>query len=367
MRFLRTSPTAWPGADGAAAAVLTALIATACIETPASEANGGGNDDSMARPARIEAASNGLSADTRRFVGRVEAVQTTDLSFQVGGKLVEMPVREGQRVDQGALLAALDSSDFERAVREAEVRRDLARQDLERKSRLLQSNSVSEAVHEQAQAEFDLREVALETARQNRDYTEIDAPFDALITRRLVDTQTNVGTGTAVLRIQDISELRINVNIPERLMTMIGALETLQAHVTFASLDGGRYPLDYREHETQPDGVTQTYSVSFALPDGIDPAILPGMIGRVDIAPRGAGPHEVSVPSSAVVADSAGGFFVWRVTGQEGEIQRQPVSVGPVIDDRVAITDGLSADDRVVTAGAEHLRPGMTVRPIEAF
>ena len=363
MRFLKTFPLGWRDRAGMAAIVLAALMTTACVETTASDNAG----DDTARPARIEQVSNGVTADTRRFVGRVEAVQTTDLSFQVGGKLVEMPVREGQRVDQGALLAALDPADFERAVREAEVRRDLARQDLDRKARLLQTNSVSEAVYEQAVAEFDLREVALETARQNLAYTEITAPFDALVARRLVDTHTNIATGTAVLRVHDIGELRVGVNIPERLMTMIGNLDAFNAQIVFPSMDNARFDLDYREHATEPDSVSQTYRVTFALPDDSDPSLLPGMVGRVEIAPRQSLEAGISAPSSAIVADDTGGFFVWVVSGADGAVRRQDVSVGPMIDDRVAITDGLTADDRIVTAGVHHLREGMKVRPIEAF
>lgn len=355
-----------PGA-GPAVALAAALILSACIETTASNEG----DEDTARPARIESASNGIAPDIRRFVGRIEAVQTTDLSFQVGGELVAMPVREGQRVERGHRLAAIDPEDYERAVREAQVRLDLARQDLDRKSRLLQSNSVSEAVHEQAVAEHDLREVALETARRNLDHTTIEAPFDALVTRTLVDAHTNVTSGTPVLRVQDVSELRIAVNIPERLMGMIGNRDALQAHVVFPAADGARFDLDYRSHETQPDNVTQTYRVTFAMPYPEAPALLPGMIGRVEIAPGGGmgaitGPG-VSAPSSAVVADNDGGFHVWVVSGPDGEVRRQPVAVGPIVDDRVAITEGLSADDRIVTAGAHYLNEGMRVRPIEAF
>ena len=77
------------------------------------------------RPARIfqvvaEGASNELE-----FVGRVEAAQTVDVSFEVGGPLAQLPVLEGQTVPAGALIAALDPTDVdaEIGIQEAELAR----------------------------------------------------------------------------------------------------------------------------------------------------------------------------------------------------------------------------------------------------
>ena len=54
------------------------------------------------------------------FTARIEALQAIDMSFEVGGPLRKFPVREGEKVQQGSLLAALDPTDFQLEAREAE-------------------------------------------------------------------------------------------------------------------------------------------------------------------------------------------------------------------------------------------------------
>lgn len=73
------------------------------------------------RPARVMVVSEVDDLFTRDFTGRVDAVQTVDLAFRVSGQLVELPVVEGQRIAKGDLIAALDPTDYENALREARV------------------------------------------------------------------------------------------------------------------------------------------------------------------------------------------------------------------------------------------------------
>ena len=75
----------------------------------------------------------------RRFAGRVAAVQTVDLSFQVPGKLIEVPVLESQRVSKGDVIARLDPTDYDRAVREATINVEKAKRELDRRFRRSQT------------------------------------------------------------------------------------------------------------------------------------------------------------------------------------------------------------------------------------
>ena len=73
------------------------------------------------RPAKIMTVTNAGEEVFHEFPARIEALQTVDISFEVGGPLAELPIREGETVSRGALVAALDATDFQLAVREAEV------------------------------------------------------------------------------------------------------------------------------------------------------------------------------------------------------------------------------------------------------
>jgi len=101
---------------------LAAAIAACSAPPPEPEA--------PVRAARIEIVRPAESAAVREFVGRVEARLTTDLAFQVGGRLGDFPVSEGEILPEGALVARLEGQDFQRALRESQVQLQQARQNL---------------------------------------------------------------------------------------------------------------------------------------------------------------------------------------------------------------------------------------------
>jgi RND family efflux transporter MFP subunit len=165
----------------------------------------------------------------RDFVGRVEARLTVDLAFQVGGRLADFPVSEGQLIEEGARVAGLETQDFERALREARVQLQQAQQDLDRQRTLNQRGIASDAALEDAQTAYDLRAVALDNARQNREYAVVEAPFDGLVSRRLVDNFTTVSPGQPVVRLQDVSELRVAIQVPESVLALVDENEPVRS------------------------------------------------------------------------------------------------------------------------------------------
>ena len=112
----------------------------------------------VVRPARIHQVSSASAINRRTFVARVEAPQTVDLSFEVSGPLVDLPVKEGEVVAKGSVIAVLDPSDFQRAVLEAEVQLDLARSDLARKRQLLKQNLMSVSLVDEAEVFYQMSE-----------------------------------------------------------------------------------------------------------------------------------------------------------------------------------------------------------------
>lgn len=167
-----------------AGAIGLVLALTACTEDPAQQAAG----PLAVRVATVESVE---ALATRHFAGRVDAVRTVDLAFEVGGRIVEMPATPGSFVPKGELVAALDPVDFELAVRGAEVQRDRAQKEHARARVLLARKSVSEAAYDRAEAEFRLADVALDQARRNLAYARLEVPFDALVTRRWIEAFTS--------------------------------------------------------------------------------------------------------------------------------------------------------------------------------
>ena len=319
------------------------------------------------RAARIEAVEAADTPNRREFVGRVEARLTVDLSFQVGGRLSEFPVSEGQLIDQEALVAHLETQDFERAQREARVQLQQARQDLERQRTLNERGIASDAALEDVQTAYDLRVVALDNARQNLEYATISAPFDGLISRRLVDNYTTVAPGQAIVRIQDVSELRVAIQIPESLIATVDQDAAVDLQARFPFLPDQAFDLEYRELVAEPDQSSQTYTALFALPEAIPANILPGMTATVSVLlkqPEEVVEPGVRAPVSALTSASEGQFQVWVYDAESGVVSARSVVTGPVSGESVIIHSGLEPGEQIVTAGVTALYDGMAVRPL---
>ncbi len=313
----------------------------------------------------LETVSSGSAYEARRFVGRVEPVSTVDVSFQVGGRLIGLPVVEGTMVEKGALLAALDPQDYALAVREAELAATLARSDYERKQALVSSNSMSRAALEESETQHGLRQVALENARNRLADATLQAPFDALVTRRLAEPFSNIQPGTPVLRIQDVSEYRIKISVPEDLMRMVADPEAVHVEAIVTNGSEHRIPLAYRESNTEPDPVAQTYTATFGLPRLENINLLPGMTVQVIASPDKALAHNaLSVPLSAIQTDAGGTAFVWVYETAGSTVSQRSVETGNFSGDRIQVLSGLAAEEAVVIAGGHALSDGLEVHPL---
>jgi len=158
---------------------------------------------------------------SRQFFGRIAARDTVDLAFEVGGTLTVLEALEGTTVAVGVTLAALDQGPFERTVERAELELERAIGDLERAETLATRNVTSEANAENAETARDLADVQLRDARAALADATITAPFDALIADRLASNHTSIDPGEPIVRLHDMSEIRVEVARPESLLHQI--------------------------------------------------------------------------------------------------------------------------------------------------
>jgi RND family efflux transporter MFP subunit len=336
--------------------VLLTLLIAGCEEPPPPPV------DQSSRPAKLHRVTAQARLAQHEFVGRIEAAQTVDVSFQVSGEVWELPIRQGQTLRAGELVAALDPVSFDLAVQEATVQRRLAEQDLQRKETLLRDRSISQSAVDDARAQFDLSDIRLAQARKRQADARIMAPFDAYVTRRYVDNRTRVRDGEPVARLMDLNELKVVVSVPEELMASVllnGHRPSAAARFDF--LPASTFPLRYLDHVGEANPVAQTYDVTFAMARPDDANILPGMTASVRLERRDGAAEILTIPASALVSDAEGRFFVWVFDPATSTVKRRPVRPGSPLPQGVAIEDGLADGELIVAAGAAQLQPGMRV------
>jgi len=304
----------------------------------------------------------------RHFTGRVEAISTVNLSFQVSGKLIKLSAKEGTFIPKGKMIAALDDTDYRLAVEQAQAQFNLAELDVKRKRNLQKSGSLPKAMLDQAETSFKLNRVALETAQRNLSYTKIIAPFDALISNRLVDNYANVGAYQPIVRVQELTELRVHINIPEDMVHLLKNPELFNAVAVFKERPTQRFPLSYREHITEAGRVAQTYDVSFGLSRQKNESVLPGMTVGVIISKKADdSTTELTIPISALDYTPQGTPRVWIYHPQTKTVTPRPITLGTIRKQTIPVLSGLKVGEQIVTAGAHLLHDGMAVRPFIAY
>jgi len=320
------------------------------------------------RTVRLETVSATDSLIKRRFTGRIDAISTVDLSFQVPGHLIQLPTQEGTVIPKGELVAALDKKDFQLAVQQAKAQHQLNKLDVIRKRNLFKSGSLPKAMLDKAETAYKLSQVALETAQRDQSYTRIIAPFDALVSQRLIDNFTNVDVHQPVIRVQELTELRVRINIPENMVKLLDKPENFKAELVFKDRPQQHFPLVYREHVTEAGSIAQTYEVVFGLSRENNQHVLPGMTVAVIITKKqDTEISQIAVPVSALDYDEQGNPRVWVFDPKTKTVSSRKVVLGTIQKHKIPVIDGLKIGEQIVTAGAHLLRENMTVRRFISF
>lgn len=323
--------------------------------------------DDTVKPVKLMEVRTTTGGITRQFFGQVVARQTVDLAFQVAGQIVEFPVIEGQTIPEGTLVARLDLEPFQLARDQARLQKEQADRTVDRLNRL-SGSSVSQVAIDDAATQAGLAGIAVRNAENALADATLLAPFDALVATRNVANFTTVAAGTPVVRLYDMSELRIEIDVPEILFQRAGDDQDVEVSAKFPASERV-YPLEVREFNAEASAIGQTFRLTFALPERDGLHVLPGSSVTVS-ATINTGPPVLAVPASALAPDAGGAVSVLVFAPTEGDLgrlERRLVQVSVAGDGGFQVTGGLRDGEEIVVAGVAALEDGQTVRRFRGF
>lgn len=298
-----------------------------------------------------------------RFSGVVESVTTTQLAFQVPGRVERILVDEGSPVKKGQAVAKLDRTDYELQKREADARLRQLEADLTRKSALLAEGILAPAAIEPLQANVVAARVARDSALRNIKHSTLEAPFDGVVARRLVEPDMVVATGSPIIELQNNQHIEVTVDLPETAALSIPLNDTLQARgeLIIGDLE---LPLTYKEHSTQPREGSRTYRLTLRGEQPTDYNLLPGMAMRVHLQ-RPAIPQDDTqprfrLPLNAVQTAPNGSHYLWLAV--DDHAQRQDLKLERIEDDHAVVSGELNDDMLVVVAGGSKLSQDQPIK-----
>jgi RND family efflux transporter MFP subunit len=322
-----------------------------------------------------------VSADVlagRLIPGQARSAHEATLSFRVGGRIVERRVRTGDQVNEGDIVATLDSAPYQAEVDSVNATLERARaayrnaaSQLARDQQLFEKGIVakarletSEANAQQAMAEVRSLEATVERRKLDLGYTVLRAPFGGVVSAVFAEVFEEVKPQQPVMRIIDPEKIEMIVNVPESLISLVPYAVDIK--VIFDAFPGVEIPAEISEIGREPSETTRTYAVKLlvAPPRGV--TIIPGMAGRVRARP---GPQiadrfkGVVIPLSAIFApDDASGSFVWIVNETSKTVSRRKIELGEPVVGGINIKEGLTPGDLIAAAGVHSLRDGQAVR-----
>jgi RND family efflux transporter MFP subunit len=326
--------------------------------------------EDVARPVRVLTIGSSAHGNLRVYPGKAEASDTAMLAFQHDGKVIELPVIPGQRVKKGEVLAKIDPHDFEQAVSAAEARYTEIQRNVERYKTLHQKELVATADLQAKEKDAEVAKSQLENAKKNLLDTALVAPFDGIVSQKLIENFQNVKSGEVVIRVQTIDKIKITIYMPESDISLApkGARDTMKAAAVFSAVPDREFALKVFEVETEADPKTNTYQVKLIMdqPEGVN--ILPGMTAQVRLdlsGPDGQAQSVFIVPAYAIFSDAKGKPCVWVMDHASLTVYKREVTVGKATGtDQIQVTSGIQQGETIVTTGVNQLFEGTKVRPI---
>jgi RND family efflux transporter MFP subunit len=309
--------------------------------------------------------------------GMTSPWRDANLRSEVGGRVLEVAVDNGDEVAAGDLLVRIDGSRQQLAVSGASARVsalehdvELARTDYERKQGLVTKGSLPSAQLDVARHALERAEAALSGAkadlgsarRSSRD-ARMSAPIDGLVTRRIVDVGDTVAPGAPLLDIVDLSKIRVRVGLAGNEIARLD--QDAEAEVYIEDLGGEAVPARFAALAPSADLVTGLFDVEYHL-DNAEARIRGGMVATVSL-PLRRGPERVLVPRAALtrrngklavfVLEPADAVHGSSPVAREGLERRvavlREVRVGAYGDLDVEILAGIAAGE-LVALSAQH-------------
>ena len=319
----------------------------------------------VAAPVKVAVAPVSRQPFTRYLeaIGELEAVEQVSVPAEIGGRIVDLPIESGQRVERGQVLVRLNDAPERGQQVRLQGQVDNTRVRLDRLKQLIHSNAVSREALDDAQAEYTTARGALQELMAQIEQRTIRAPFAGTLGIRKVHVGQYVNPGDTLINLIGNKGLFVNFSVPEQALAHFKTGSPLQ--IELDALPGQAVTAVVSSVDPFLDR-TRTLSVQARL-QAPPASALPRMFARVRL-PQAMPENTLSLPETAVTY-SAYGEDVYVVQPAHDEksaptVRRVSVKTGERRDGWVVIEKGLSADDQVVTSGQIKLSDGVSIEPV---
>ncbi|WP_235016391.1 efflux RND transporter periplasmic adaptor subunit [Aquimarina sp. AU474] len=333
-------------------------------------------EEKFIRPVKYEQVGFLGGEKVRSFSGTARTDKIITLSFRNTGIITEFNIKLGQKVKKGELLAKLDNVQsrlaYEQAVTQlnsAASQMNTSKLNLNRIRSLYEKGSSPLSDFEAAKNSFRTAQESYESTKRGVDiqqeqirYGFLYAPEDGTIASVTAEIDENISIGQSVAVLNAGADMEISLGIPESVIN--GISPNMKVNIDFASLAEKSFLGEVTEVSPAADVNTATYPITVKISNPSN-EIKSGMAANVtfDFGERNLKNKQLIVPTNAVGEDSNGRFvFVIEENGELKKVKKQQVTIGNLTTDGFEIKSGLSAGQKIATAGLQTLLDGQEVK-----
>jgi membrane fusion protein (multidrug efflux system) len=341
------------------AMIVCAIVLGACGRDADQKAAGENDEEAAAVPVEIGQPVRGDIVAVYSGTAPIEAYAEADVIAKVSGEVLEILVEEGDDVAEGQVLATLDGERLRLELNESEANLRKLQRDFSRNEELVEKGLISSGDFDKIKYELEAMQASFNLARLELDYTQIRAPIDGVISERFIRIGNTVAVNEPVFRVTSFEPLVAYLHIPEREYRHIA--EGQPVVIDIGALDSQRFMSKVARVSPVVDPKTGTFKITIEISDS-ERRIKPGMFGRINVV-YDQHVNVLQIPRSAIL-EEYGESVVFVV--EDGKAVRKVVQTGYSEGGLIEITDGINADDLVVTVGQVGLKEDAAVTVINA-
>ena len=325
--------------------------------------DGGQQAASQGRPPPTVTAAKAARSDWQPSLsatGTLHAESGVEITPEVNGVVAEVGMRSGATVEQGDLLVRMRAPELEAQLDALKAQREEALAAYQRAERLFDQGNTSQARLDETRARYQDLDAQIAEQQARIDKKTIRAPFAGQLGITEIDVGQYLQAGEPLVSLQDLTPIDVNFSLPEQTLPRVTVGQTVQVRVD--AYPDTRFEGEVTAIDPRISEATRNYTVQATLPND-DRRLRPGMFARVNLE-TGKPERLVTLPQTAIVTNPYGASVYVVQDGGDGPptVTQQRVETGSERGTQVAITDGLSGGETVVTSGQIKLREGAPVR-----
>lgn len=276
------------------------------------------------------------------------------LQPEASGRVTYLNIKEGTVVAKGTLLLKINDADLQAQVVRSKAQLKIAQANLERIGQLLKINGVSQAEYDAAENTLNNINADIDLLKVQIAKTELRAPFSGKLGLRNISLGAYVSPSTIVVSLQNMSQLKIDVSVPEKYAGTIQIGDNMQCNVA-----GIEQPFAAKVIAIEPqiDEMTRNLKVR-AMIQNPSSKLVPGAYVKVQLKLKET-PNAIMIPSNTVIPDDRATRVVITDSSKAKFVD---VEIGMRTASEVQVISGLKSGDTILTTGLLQVKPGMSVK-----